>query len=67
MSRFLSDEWDKMRAQKRGGGVAHVPVQLDTAKTRYGHEPADNWTPDAVQGSLNLAADAPSRHRLSTS
>ena len=46
MSRFLSDEWDKMRAQKRGGGVVHVPVQLDTAETRYGHEPADNCTPE---------------------
>ena len=46
MSRFLSDEWDKARAQKRGGGVTHVPVQLDTAETRYGHEPADNCTPE---------------------
>ena len=46
MSRFLADEWDKARAQKRGGGVAHVPVQLDTAETRYGHEPADNCTPE---------------------
>ena len=35
MSRFMSDEWDKVRAQKRGGGVSHVPVQLDDAETRY--------------------------------
>ncbi len=46
MSRFLSDEWDKVRAVKRGGRVAHVPVQLDTAETRYGHEPADTVTPE---------------------
>jgi RNA polymerase sigma factor (sigma-70 family) len=46
MSRFLSDEWDKARAQKRGGGLAQIPVQLDTAETRYGHEPADNATPE---------------------
>ncbi len=46
ISRFLSDEWDKARAQKRGGGVIHVPVQLDTAETRYGHEPADDSTPE---------------------
>lgn len=46
MSRFLSDEWDKARAQKRGGGVTHVPIQLDTAETRYGHEPADTCTPE---------------------
>jgi RNA polymerase sigma-70 factor (ECF subfamily) len=46
MSRFLADEWDKLRAQKRGGGVTHVPVQLDTAETRYGHEPAAQGTPE---------------------
>lgn len=46
MSRFLSDEWDKARAQKRGGGVTHVPIQLDAAETRYGHEPVDNCTPE---------------------
>jgi len=46
MSRFLADEWDKACAQKRGGGVVHVPVQLDTAEMRYGHEPADDCTPE---------------------
>ena len=46
LSRFLSDEWDKARAIKRGGGVSHVPVQVDTAETRYGCEPADNNTPE---------------------
>jgi RNA polymerase sigma-70 factor (ECF subfamily) len=46
MSRFLANEWDRVRAQKRGGLAPHVPVQLDTAETRYGHEPADNRTPE---------------------
>jgi len=46
MSRFLSDEWDKVRAQKRGGGVAPISLQLDTAETRYGLEPADARTPE---------------------
>jgi RNA polymerase sigma-70 factor (ECF subfamily) len=46
MSRFLAGEWDKARAQKRGGGVIHVPLQLDTAETRYGCEPADDCTPE---------------------
>jgi len=46
MSHFLSDEWDKARAQKRGGGATPVPLQFDTAETRYGHEPADNVTPE---------------------
>jgi RNA polymerase sigma-70 factor (ECF subfamily) len=48
MSRFLADEWDKLRAQKRGGEVVHVPVQLDSAETRYGHEPADDATPEQI-------------------
>ena len=46
MSRFLSGEWDKQRAQKRGGNVIHLPLQLDTGETRYGHEPVDNSTPE---------------------
>ena len=46
MNHFLSDEWDKARAQKRGGGAAPVPLQLDTAETRYGHEPAGGDSPE---------------------
>ncbi len=46
MNRFMADEWDKVRAQKRGGGVANVPLQLGDAETRYGCEPADNRTPE---------------------
>jgi RNA polymerase sigma factor (sigma-70 family) len=46
LSRFLADEWDKARAQKRGGGVTFVPVQLESAETRYGCEPADRSTPE---------------------
>lgn len=45
---FLADEWDRARAQKRGGGVAPLPLQLDTAETRYGHEPVDNTTPEQL-------------------
>ena len=46
LNHFLADEWDKARAQKRGGGVPLVPLQFDTAETRYGVEPADNVTPE---------------------
>ncbi len=46
MNHFLSDEWDKARAQKRGGGIAPVPLQIDSAESRYGHEPADSVTPE---------------------
>jgi RNA polymerase sigma-70 factor (ECF subfamily) len=48
MNHFLSGEWDKARAQKRGGGVPAVPLQLDTAETRYGLDPADRTTPEQV-------------------
>lgn len=48
MNHFLADEWDKARAQKRGGGVAPVPLQFETAETRYGVEPADPATPERV-------------------
>jgi RNA polymerase sigma factor (sigma-70 family) len=46
LKHFLADEWDRARAQKRGGGLTPLPLQFDTAETRYGHEPADNTTPE---------------------
>jgi RNA polymerase sigma factor (sigma-70 family) len=46
MERFLANEWDRVRALKRGGGVRNIPIQLDTAETRYGVEPADTHTPE---------------------
>ncbi|HUC84906.1 MAG TPA: RNA polymerase sigma factor [Candidatus Acidoferrales bacterium] len=46
LQRFLADEWDKTRAQKRGGGFIHVPLQQDSFETRYGQEPADTLTPE---------------------
>jgi RNA polymerase sigma factor (sigma-70 family) len=46
LNHFLADEWDKARAQKRGGGRTPVPLKFDTAETRYGHEPVDNVTPE---------------------
>jgi RNA polymerase sigma-70 factor (ECF subfamily) len=46
MKHFLADEWDKVRAQKRGGGLQSIALELDTAETRYVQEPADNVTPE---------------------
>ena len=48
LKRFLANEWDKARAQKRGG--AHVVVSLDgcTAEQRYALEPADNVSADKL-------------------
>ena len=42
----MPNEWDKARAQKRGGGVPLLPLEFDTAETRYSREPADNVTPE---------------------
>jgi len=46
MNHFLANEWDKARAQKRGGGAPLLPLEFDTAETRYSREPADNVTPE---------------------
>jgi len=46
MKRFLADEWDKARAQKRGGGRPLLSLQFDTAETRLSHELADDVTPE---------------------
>ena len=47
LNRFLTDEWRKARAQKRGGGQI---VSLDTrdAETRFGHEPVETTTPEKL-------------------
>lgn len=45
MNHFLADEWDKARAQKRGGCKI---ISLDTAaaEMRYNQEPAETLTPE---------------------
>ena len=40
LKRFLANEWDRSRAQKRGGGKIHLPLDTSTAETRYQIEPA---------------------------
>jgi RNA polymerase sigma factor (sigma-70 family) len=45
MSGFLSNEWDKARAQKRGGGRT-ISLPFDAADTSCRWEPADNFTPE---------------------
>ncbi len=45
---FLANEWDRARAQKRGGGKVHIPLDAAAAETRYGFEPADHASPDKV-------------------
>lgn len=48
LNHFLADEWDRVRAQKRGGGRRAVPLEVDTAETRYRLEPVEELTPEKV-------------------
>jgi RNA polymerase sigma factor (sigma-70 family) len=45
---FLSDEWDKANAQKRGGGRAAIPLNLGSGESRYSIEPADELSPERL-------------------
>ena len=43
-SRFLANEWDKARTQKRGGGI--IPLPFDDAEAGCAREPVDHLTPE---------------------
>lgn len=45
MSHFLSNEWDKSRAQKRGGGRV-VSLDREEAEGLYAQEPSGQLTPE---------------------
>src|SRR5581483_3192283 len=45
---FLANEWEKARAQKRGGGRVFIPIDVVTAETACGHEPADPVSADKI-------------------
>jgi RNA polymerase sigma-70 factor (ECF subfamily) len=38
---FLTKEWQRGQAAKRGGGLAPLPLEFDTAGERFGREPVD--------------------------
>jgi len=48
LSHFLSDERDKARAEKRGGGRAIVSLDESEAEDRYLHMPSADLTPERV-------------------
>ena len=48
MSRFLANEWDRARTQKRGSGAVHLPLDTETAETRYEADSALTLTPDRL-------------------
>lgn len=46
--RFLADEWDRVRSQKRGGGVAPVCFDTELAEKLYENEPPPKWPADKM-------------------
>jgi len=46
MNHFLTNEWKKAGAKKRGGGLQNVSLDWAAAEKRYDLEPADPSSPD---------------------
>src|SRR5262245_51142543 len=43
---FLANEWEKARAQKRGGGKPSIPLDFSTGDLHHAIEPAGGLTPE---------------------
>lgn len=48
LKRFLANEWDRVRAKKRGGGQATLSLDQALAESRYHLEPAHHVTPEVL-------------------
>ncbi len=48
LKHFLANEWDRTRAQKRGGGVVFIPISSAAAETACGVEPAEKLTAETL-------------------
>jgi len=48
LKHFLANEWDRARAQKRGGGQIHLPLDTADAETRYQVESAHELPADKI-------------------
>lgn len=48
LKNFLTNEWQRGQAQRRGGGRVHVPLEPGDAESRYQLGPADPHTPESV-------------------
>ena len=60
---FLTNEWHRTQAAKRGGGQAVISLDWQDAEKRFAHEPADpgltpeqafdhSWARDLIEGAL---------------
>lgn len=48
LKNFLSDQRDKMRAQRRGSGIEVISLDAETAEQRYAFEPVDRLDPERI-------------------
>lgn len=48
LKHFLANEWDKFRAQKRGGSHTVIALDAQTAESRYHLEPVDAMSADKI-------------------
>ncbi len=48
LNHFLSNEWDRLRAEKRGGGKPILSLDIASAEERLQMEPSTNVTPETL-------------------
>ena len=48
LKHFLANEWDKARAQKRGGGQVLIPIDAASVESSCGFQPADQTTAEKI-------------------
>jgi RNA polymerase sigma-70 factor (ECF subfamily) len=48
LKHFLSKEWEKAKAQKRGSGKAPIPLDFESADSQYRVEPACSLTAEQI-------------------
>ena len=48
LKHFLANEWDRARAEKRGGGQKLISLEGERAEGRYGLEPMHDLTPEKL-------------------
>jgi len=66
INHFLSNERDRMQAQKRGGNRTILSLEMEEAEKRYCHLPIDYQTPEKIyekQWAMAILEEAMSRLR----
>jgi RNA polymerase sigma-70 factor (ECF subfamily) len=48
LKNFLTNEWDRVQAQKRGGGRRKLTLDFQAGESRVGREPAHDLTPERL-------------------